>query len=160
MKIFFVSSIIFLSACQTSGPKDIDVPFDDWGTAKPGTVVSQSSEALKNGFYDVTKSSVNPAGHWEGVGHFGYIYFGKTEICRCSSFDTVTSPDGRYIVYHSNKNKRLELYNTRNKNISALSEGFVGYPRSARWDFKKLSVAIYLREPSGEMGKTLVASLE
>ena len=59
MKIFFVFSIIFLSACQTSGPKDIDVPFDDWGTAKPGTVVSQSSEALKNGFYDVTKSSVN-----------------------------------------------------------------------------------------------------
>lgn len=160
MKKLFVSSIIFLSACQTSGPKNIDVSFDDWGAAKPGTVVSQSSVTLKDGFYDVTKSRVNPAGHWEGVGHFGFIYFGKTEICQCSSFDTVISPDGKYIIYHSNKNKRLELFNTRTKNISALSEKYIGYPRSARWDFTRSSVTINLQEPSGENTRELVASLE
>ena len=160
MKRFIVSGIILLSACQTSGPKNIDVPFDDWDAAKSGTVVSQSSEALKDGFYDVSKSTINPAGHWEGVGHFGYIYFGKTEICQCSSFDTVISPDGKYIVYHSNKNKRLELYNTHTETISALSEKYVGYPRSAKWNFKTLSVVIFLKEPSGKNGKELVASLE
>lgn len=117
---------------------------------KPETVLAQSVNDLGGGFFNVTKSIVNSADHWEGIGHFGYIYFGKIEICRCSAFETVFSPDGKYIVYHSEKNDRLELFSTQSKTISPISEKYIGRPSHAEWYKDNNSALLYLRDSSGE----------
>lgn len=50
MTRIFILAVLMLSACRTSGPKNIEVPFDSWDAAKPGAVVSQSSRKLKTIF--------------------------------------------------------------------------------------------------------------
>jgi len=111
MKRFTVLIAIALSACQTNRPETIERGNNSIAGSKPGTVIAQSiRNDLGNGFYDVSKSVINSAGHWEGIGHFGYLYYGKTEVCRCSVYNTSISPDGTYVVYHSHKEKRLVIY--------------------------------------------------
>lgn len=156
----FIIAAISLSACQTTGPENFTRPYDSQTATKPGTVLHQSSQELENGFYTVSKSVVNPAGHWEGIGHFSFIYFGKTEICQCSEFDSAFSPDGSYIIYFSNKNDQLELYNTRSKKITVLSEEYIGYPKSADWNFKTATATLYLSQPDNSDPKTLQITLD
>lgn len=114
---------------------------------------------LGNGFYDVSKSVVNSAGHWEGVGHFRYLYYGKTEVCRCSAYNASISPDGNYVVYHSHKEKQLVIYNTRSKETLALSEDYIGYPKSAEWNIAGKSAIVFLSNPNDESLEELSISL-
>lgn len=148
LRLHFLSALL-LAACQTGETKNIDRPYDSLTAVKPGTVLQQSSEKLGNGFYDVSKSIVNPSGHWEGVGHFRYIYHNKTEICQCSPYDTVRAPDGTYIVFYSNKRNRLEMFNTRAKEYIILSDEYIGYPQSAEWDLAAGTAIIRLSAPDG-----------
>ena len=148
-----------LTACQTNIPQTIERGNKSIAGAAPGTVIHQSVRELENGFYDVSKSVVNASHHWEGIGHFGYVYFGKTEICQCSEGETAISPDGHYIVYYSNKKNKLKLYNTRSKQISILSEKYIGYPNSADWDVEERTANIYLSQPDGTDPKALQISL-
>ncbi len=156
----FILAALMLSACQTSGPKNIDVPIDSWDTAKPGTVVSQSSRKLENGFYHVSKSVINSSEHWEGIGHFGYVYYKKVEICQCVDGQTVRSPNGKYIVYYSNKKNLLELFNTYSKEITLLSDKYIGYPQTAEWDLKTKTAIIHFSGSTGREIKELKISLD
>ena len=149
MKQLYTFIAFTLIACQTNVPKTIDLGDKSIANAAPGTVIHQSARALKNGFFDVSKSVVNSSDHWEGIGHFGHIYYDKTEICQCSEFDTAISPNGKYIVYFSNKKGKLELYNTHSKRITILSEKYLGYPNSADWELKAGTANIYLSQPNG-----------
>jgi hypothetical protein len=160
MRKLFIFATVFLSSCQTFGPNDINVSFEDWDNAEPGTVVHQSSTKLGNGFYDVTKSIVNSAGHWEGVGHFGYIYHNKNKICQCGKFDTVISPNGKYIVYYSNQNDALELYNTDSKEVTVLQDEYMGYPETAEWSLESNEVTIYLSDSNRPKNEALTISLD
>ena len=107
---------LLLSACQTAAPK-LNAPeefsiFDkNLKSYRTGDALSQSVREIGDGFYVVTKSVVNPPEHWEGIGHFGYIYFGDTEICRCK-FETVSlSSDKKFITYRKNRSGAYERLN-------------------------------------------------
>ena len=160
MKRFYIILAVLMTACQTSAPKNIDVDFDQWDSQKPGTVVAQSiRQDLGNGFYDVSKSVINHSDHWEGVGHFGYLYFHKTEICRCSAYNTSISPDGNYVVYFSHTKKKLVIYNTQSKETLELSDEYIGYPKSTEWNLEGKSAIISLSTPNDELLEKLSISL-
>jgi len=160
MKRFYIILAVLMTACQTNTPKNIDVDFDQWDSQKPGTVVAQSiREDLGNGFYDVSKSVINHSDHWEGVGHFGYLYFHRTEICKCSVDLTSISPNGVYVVYHSLTAKRLVIYNTRSKETLELSDKYIGYPKSAEWNIAGKSAIVFLSTPNDEPLEELSISL-
>jgi len=161
MKRVYILIAIILSACQTSGPRTIDRTGDDLSTAKPGTIVVQSiRQDLGNGFYNVSKSVINHPDHWEGIGHFGYLYFHKTEVCKCSVYNTSISPDGTYVVYFSHKTKKLVIYNTRSKDILVLSDKYIGYPKSTVWDLQNKSAVVLLSTPNDELLEKLSISLK
>ena len=149
VKKFYSCIILSLTACQTNVPETINRGKYAISEAAPGTVIHQSVRDLENGFYDVSKSVVNASDHWEGIGHFGYVYFGKIEICQCSEGQTAISPGGHYIVYYSNKKDKLEIYNTQSKQISILSEKYIGYPNRADWNLKAGTANVYLSQPKG-----------
>jgi len=155
----FILITLFLSACQTSSPRNIDIDYEKWDSQLPGTVVKQSSEKLEYGFYDVSKSIVNFSSHWEGVGHFGYIYYRNIEVCKCSNYDTVISPNGEFIIYHSQKNNRLEIFKTSSKEVSELSKLYIGYPKSAKWDLNGKTASISLSKPPNEATEEIQISL-
>lgn len=133
MKNFYIILGVLFSACQTTAPKNINIDYDDWGSYEAGTILVQSSEKIRDGFYSVNQSIVNSSDHWEGVGHFSSIFYHKTKICQCSTFNTVISPKGNYIIYYSNARNQLELYDTRSKKTSVISGEYKGYPSSAEW---------------------------
>jgi len=152
MKRFYIILAVLMTACQTNAPKNIDVDFDQWDSQKPGTVVAQSIN-------DVSKSVINHSDHWEGIGHFGYLYFHKTEVCKCSVYNTSISPDGTYVVYHSHQAARLVIYNTRSKETLELSEKYIGYPKSTEWNLEDKSAIISLSTPNDELLEELSISL-
>jgi len=160
MKRLFIIPAILLSACQTAGPKNIDLWEEDLSSFAPGTVIHQSSRELDHGFYDVSKSIVNSAGHWEGIGHFGYVYHGKTKICQCSDGQTVISPNGKYIVYYSNQNDALELYAVDSKKVKVLQDEYMGYPDTAEWSLETNTAIIYLSDSNRPKNKALTISLD
>ena len=135
---------LFLSGCLTTPHKDIDIEASEFQKLNSGDVVRQRSEKLGHGFYEVKRSTINASDHWEGIGHFSFIYFGKSKICQCSAIDTVISPNGKFIVYHSGSRKRLELYNSQSKEITAISEKYIGYPRNGDWMLKTNKVVVDL----------------
>ena len=160
MNRLFIITAILLSACQTAGPKNINLSHKDLSSLAPGTVIRQSSRKLDHGFYDVSKSIVNSAGHWEGIGHFGYAYHGKTKICQCSDRQTVMSPNGRYIVYYSNQNRALELHDTDSNEVKVLQDEYMGYPDTAEWNLETNSAIIYLSDSNRPKNKALTISLD
>lgn len=144
MKRLFVLAPLLLAACQSTGPENIDLPYDSVTATKPGAVLHQSSSDLGKGFYDVSKSIVNPADLWEGIGHFSFVYYGKTEICQCYPIDVVISPKGKYIAYYSHQDRQWEIYNTKSKKTSVIPDVAVGFPISAEWNEKNKTLSLSL----------------
>ena len=160
MKKLYWIGLFLLSACQTSKPATIERTEKSIANAVPGTVLYQSiRQDLGNGFYDVTKSVVNASDHWEGIGHFGYIYYQNTEICQCSKGLSTISPNGEYFVYFSNKSKSLKIYNTKTKETSVLDEGYKGYPQSVDWNIDERTAVITLSSPNGKEVELLSITL-
>lgn len=154
-----IVAFLFLAGCHTAGPKKIYVDFNNWNSQAPGTIVEQTSEALGNNFYEVAQSIVNPADHWEGVRHTTAIFYGNLKICDCNSANTVISPDGKYIVYFSHKLQRLELLNTRSKKTVAVSDKYIGYPKTADWDVVNGTALLRFDQPDGKDVKDIQINL-
>ena len=155
MKKLFWIGLIFISACQTGSPDTIQLSYKSKYNAAPGTVISQHIEKdLGNGFFEVGKSIVNPPEIWEGLGHFTFVYYGKTEICQCFPIDVVISPKGKYVAYYSHEKKRWILYNTKHKKTSVIPDVPIGYPMSAEWNKNEKTLALSLsRYRNGEVDK-------
>jgi hypothetical protein len=101
---------------------------------KPGQVVAEKATALGAGFKAVTRSIVMPAGHWEGVGHFAYLYFKDRELCQCSSRSFSISPSGRFAVLVDGPSGRVRLFDSTTDNLRDVTKNNVGSPASFHWD--------------------------
>ncbi len=113
---------------------------------KPGQVLSEKTINLGNGYKEVHRSVVNPPGHWEGVGHFSYVYFKDKPLCQCSRNEVVISPDGSYAIFAEETDGNLMLLDARNLVSRALTTEFIGLPDSASWDMKGGKVVVSVKK--------------
>ena len=157
MRTLFAS--FFLIACSSNPHKDIDRGDKSISGLKAGTIIHQRSKELGHGFFDVSRSQVNSSEHWEGIGHFSFIFFKNKKICQCSDYQVVISPNGKYIVYYSNQRDALELFNAHSKKVTILSKQYSGYPETGEWDFDNDVAVIKLNDPSGEFDSEIEISL-
>lgn len=118
----------------------------------PGTVLSEESDDLGNGYRAIRRSVVNPATHWEGIGHFEYVYQGKEELCQCGRNDVAIAPDGKFSLY-VNRDGKLMLYRASDKTRKQLSNTFIGYPKKAEWRPHAKRVVVSLEKYDQGVGK-------
>jgi hypothetical protein len=137
-RILFFAALLFGSnlAAQNSDPS----------TWKPGQVLSEKSTDLGKGYREVARSQVNPPEHWEGVGHFVFVYFKEQRLCQCSANDISLSPNGRFAVFVNEQNGRLTLFNAATSTTSSLTDQYVGTPHSADWDLKRGRAVVHVRK--------------
>lgn len=138
---FAVASFV----CAQSSFAADEVPLGGGSTLPPpGTIVAEYSRALGHGFREVARSQVNPPGHFEGIGHFVFIYFENEELCQCGKGEIVISPDGSYAIFSDVNGGLLTLFRTRSRSRKELTKVFLGYPKSATWDLSTERVVVTL----------------
>jgi len=103
-------------------------------TWKAGQILSQSSVDLGHGFRSVHRDQVNPPGHWEGVGHFAYLFYNNRSLCQCSIGEFSIAPTGQFVVFVDGPSGKLMLFHTSSGQMQAVRPRFVGIPESFAWD--------------------------
>ena len=160
-KYLFGLTSIFLVSCSSNPHKDIDRTDENIGKLEAGTIIHQRSRELGNGFFEVSRSQVNSPDHWEGIGHFSFIFYQNKELCQCSEYQVVISPEGKYAIYYSNQRSKLELFNVRSEETIMLSDKFIGYPQSGEWDFEEKTAIVKLQNsPNGNTNREIEISLD
>ena len=110
-------------------------------------VLQESSRDLGHGFREVTRSVKNPPGHWEGIGHFGYVYYKDTLLDQCSGSDLFISPHGRYAIYNNSSTGQLTLFEAKTRSTKPLTKSFIALINKVEWHESDNSATIYF-EPS------------
>jgi hypothetical protein len=110
----------------------------------PGTVLSETKRDLGGGYVEVRRSQVNPPGHWEGIGHFGFVYFKEEKLCQCSPVEIKISPNGELAVYVDEQSGSLTLFRAATRSRKLLSERYIGHPIAAEWLLSKRLVVLTL----------------
>jgi len=107
---------------------------------------SESSRDLGFGFREVQREQVNPPGHWEGIAHYSYVYFGDTLLCRCTADLFFISPSGRYAIFHNEDSGILSGYRIENRQTIAITSKFVGLPRKVEWNEPDYSAIVHFHQ--------------
>jgi len=102
----------------------------------------ESSRPIGHGFREVLRSEVLPAGSFEGVGHFAFVYFGDTKLCQCSASDLFVSPSGRFAVFIDGPSGQVNLFEVQSKTVMPVTASFVGLVDSVAWDEKSDSATV------------------
>lgn len=141
---------LVLSGCVvgSNGPQSLE-------GRKAGDVVFEAKRGRKQGYVEIFRSIVNPPTHWEGVGHFSFVYFKKFEICQCSLNEVVISPKGRYLVFVASGGQ-LSVFDSQLSRINNLSEAYIGYPISVEWKFSSTPLVVFVAEPSSIQAESRV----
>lgn len=137
--IFFVV-LLLCSGCNLA------VVGSDPSTWKPGQVLSEKSKDLGNGYREVARSQVNSPEHWEGVGHFVFIYFKEKRLCQCSANEISVSPNGRFAVFVDDEKGELTLFNSATSTTRTLTNHYMGTPYSAEWDLTGERAVVRVRK--------------
>lgn len=128
-----LSSLVFLAlivpGCAAQPERDQFLE-----NRKPGDVVLEGVQERKQGYVEVFRSIVNSPSHWEGIGHFEFVYYGTHRICQCSLDEVVISPKGRYLVFVA-PDGPLNVFDSKELISHKLTEEYVGYPKSVVWQF-------------------------
>lgn len=111
----------------------------------PGQILDESSTSLGWGYKEVSRSEVNPPGHWEAVGHFRYVYFRKAPLCECSASEVAIKPGGRYAIYSADQGGALTVFDSRSMKTRKLSEAHIGYPEAVDWGASDGAIKVRLR---------------
>lgn len=127
-----VTAPLCVGLCRAQAP----VP----STGHADKILAERSHSLGAGFRFVEREVVNPAGHWEGVGHFSYVYFHDRELCQCSSGGVSVSPSGRFAALQDGPTGKLLLFSVRLNRIVEITKDYVGSADTFAWD-----------EPSGRL---------
>jgi len=109
-------------------------------TRNPANILAERSHSLGAEFRLVEREVANPAGHWEGVGHFSYVYFRDRELCQCSSAGVSISPSGRFAALQDGPTGKLLLFSVRLNRIVEITKDYIGSADTFAWD-----------EPSGRL---------
>jgi hypothetical protein len=110
----------------------------------PGTILSETQRDLGNGYLEVRRSQVNSPGHWEGIGHFGFVYFKEEKLCQCGPAEIKVSPNGELAVYVDEKSGALTLFRADSRSKQLLSERYIGHPVAADWQLADRRVVLTL----------------
>ena len=122
---------------QDQSPRDPPAP--------PGTILSETTRDLGNGYREVHRSEVNPPGGFEGIGHFGFMYFQDQKLCQCGSREIAISPGGEFAVY-AQSGGSLVLFDSRTGSTKTLSKGYIGKPTAAVWLLSDNRVSLTLEK--------------
>jgi hypothetical protein len=116
-RLLYITLLLFSCCCeaQESAPPK-------W---KPGQVLAEKKEDLGFGFSLIHRSIVNPPSHWEGVGHFSFVYFEKRQLCQCGRSEFSISPSGRYALLQDGPSGKLLLFTTHLDKISEVTKQYV-----------------------------------
>jgi hypothetical protein len=125
-RIIVIAGLLFAAGCANADP--------DLSTRKPGDVLSEHVEKLPGGFRLVQRSIVNPAGHWEGIGHFAFLYFRGKKLCQCGGGDVSISPTAKYALFQDGPTGKLRLINTTTGRIDDVATKYVGSPKKFSWN--------------------------
>lgn len=136
-RLAFVAFAICFGLCHAQG--------SDPSTWKPGQVLSESSEDMGFGFRLVRRSVANPPGHWEGVGHFDFVYFRGRQLCRCSRAEVSISPSGKYALLQDGPSGKLLLFTVPLNRLAEVTKKYVGSPQKFDWREQdgKATIAFY-----------------
>jgi hypothetical protein len=114
--------------------------------SKPaGTILFESRRDLGNGYLEIRRSQVNPPGHWEGIGHFDFVYFRDQKLCQCDLGEVQISPQGEFALFVA-RDGRLTLFSAGTKAGRRLTRQFEGTPISAEWQLSQRRVAVTLEK--------------
>ena len=144
--LLFAVSINAWPQAQSSEERKTSQP-DFSSLKKPGDSVEEMSDDMGNGYRYVTKAIVNPPEIFEYIGHFGFAYYKKTQLCQCDSYERPisVSKNGRYALFTNDDEGRLTLFDASSGRFKKLSQCYVGAPYSADWGDKNDKVIIHLR---------------
>lgn len=140
-KWFFFSSIC-AGILPSADAGEVGQRLQETVLQAPGTILSETKRDLGNGYVEIKRSEVNPPGHWEGVGHFGFVYFKEEMLCQCGSDEVKASPNGKFAVYVDEKNGRLTLFRAETRSRKLLSKRYIGYPRVADWELASQRIVL------------------
>lgn len=110
--------------------------------ASPGTVVSEYSRSIGQGFREIARSQVNPSGHFERIGHFVFVYYKDENLCQCGQNEIAISPNGAYAIFTDVSTGRLTLFRAASRTRKELTNTFVGYPKSGSWETGRIVVTL------------------
>jgi hypothetical protein len=105
-------------------------------------VLSESSQSLSHGFREVTRSKVNQAGHWEGIGHFSYVYYKDEKLCQCGRSEVSISTTGSHAIFVDTSTGKLILFQAGTRVRTELSKKYIGHPKSATWEGGRVKVTV------------------
>jgi hypothetical protein len=114
----------------------------------PGTILSESSRSMGHGYREVNRSVVNPPGGFEGIGHFGFVFYGDHKLCQCDYSDVAISPDGKVAIFVE-ESGRLVLFRAATRSQKQLSKDYAGIPKAAAWDISGQRVTLTLEKRVG-----------
>jgi hypothetical protein len=114
--------------------------------AKPGDVLSEKSTEIAHGYRQIARSQVNPPGHWEGVGHFVFVYFNDKRLCQCSADEIAIAPNGRYAVFVDETSGWLMLFDATTSKQQPLTDHYVGTPYASEWDLAGKRAVVQVRK--------------
>jgi hypothetical protein len=124
-------------------------------TRKAGEVLSEDVQHLPGGFHIVHRTIVNPPGHWEGTGHFSFLYFHKKKLCVCSGGEFSISPSKRYVMYQDGPTGKLSIFNSLTGRVTDIRKKYLGRPKEFAWNEKQGLVVVTFHQGLDNRDKDL-----
>ena len=117
--------------------------------AASAEVLSERSKEVGSGFREVMREETNPPGHWEGVGHFAFLYYKDMQLSRTTIYSI--APSGRFALYQDGPTGDLVLFEVVSKTKKTVLPFPGSLARAFGWAEKDNSVAVTLE--SGKVVK-------
>lgn len=102
--------------------------------AADAQVLSERSRDLGHGFRWVQRSERMPPGHWEGIGHFSFLYYRDRRLCQCGLIDFSIAPSGGYAIHADTRSGGVMLFKRATETSTAVSRpGTIGTIEKVEW---------------------------
>lgn len=134
MRYFFIISLSFMMNVANG--------FSDSMNSKTGQIISENEETLGGGFKLVNRAIANPPEHWEGVGHFSFLYFHDRNLCQCGPGDFSISPSKRYAIFKDGSTGNLFLFDAQIAYAEKITQEYIGIPQTYTWNESKGSIIV------------------
>ncbi len=160
----FVARVFLLAqfagvAPAAVGQPELKPPLVQNNLPPPGTIISETSRRIRFEYKEVSRSVINDRNHWEGVGHFSYVYYRDQELCQCSGHEVLISPDGTHAIFVNASSGKLVHFRARAGVRTALSKKYIGHPKRATWESGQVKITVEMVKGSTITTKTINVAL-